>query len=118
LPNLGCGPETGENRVNRGGSWNNTASPQDAAQNSRAANRNRNRPANRNNNLGLRLALPVAHRRGRRAFAEPGRIPSLAALCGRGEEERRPGAGTASGCGGKVPVRRLIGRLSLLLATT
>ncbi|HXG90931.1 MAG TPA: SUMF1/EgtB/PvdO family nonheme iron enzyme [Blastocatellia bacterium] len=41
--------ETGSNRVNRGGSWNNTA------QNLRSANRNRNAPDNRNNNLGFRL---------------------------------------------------------------
>lgn len=39
------------NRVNRGGSWNNTAS------NCRVANRNYNSPGNRYNNLGLRLAL-------------------------------------------------------------
>lgn len=39
------------NRVQRGGSWNNTA------QNCRAAYRNNNTPANRNNNVGFRLAL-------------------------------------------------------------
>ncbi|WP_457575886.1 SUMF1/EgtB/PvdO family nonheme iron enzyme [Desulfomarina sp.] len=39
------------NRVNRGGSWNNTA------RNVRTANRNRNSPGNRNNNLGFRLVL-------------------------------------------------------------
>ncbi len=39
------------NRVNRGGSWNNSAA------NCRVANRNNNSPGNRNNNLGLRLAL-------------------------------------------------------------
>lgn len=39
------------NRVNRGGSWNNTA------QNCRSAYRNNNTPANRNNNIGFRLAL-------------------------------------------------------------
>jgi hypothetical protein len=38
------------NRVNRGGSFNNTAS------NARSANRNNNTPENRNNNLGLRPA--------------------------------------------------------------
>ena len=40
----------GSNRVIRGGSWNN------AAENCRAAYRNRNTPTNTNNNLGLRLA--------------------------------------------------------------
>ncbi len=40
----------GSNRVIRGGSWNN------AADNCRAAYRNRNTPTNTNNNLGLRLA--------------------------------------------------------------
>jgi formylglycine-generating enzyme required for sulfatase activity len=40
------------NRVNRGGSWNNTAS------NCRVANRNNNSPGNSNNNLGFRLVLP------------------------------------------------------------
>ncbi|MBF0429267.1 MAG: SUMF1/EgtB/PvdO family nonheme iron enzyme [Magnetococcales bacterium] len=41
---------TGSNRVNRGGSWNNTSD------NLRSANRNNNDPANRNNNLGFRLS--------------------------------------------------------------
>ncbi len=41
------------NRVNRGGSWNNTA------QNCRAAYRNNNAPDNRNNNIGFRLALSL-----------------------------------------------------------
>jgi hypothetical protein len=46
------GPATGggSNRVNRGGSWNNSAA------NARVANRNNDDPANRNNNLGFRLA--------------------------------------------------------------
>ncbi len=39
----------GDNRVNRGGSWNNDA------QNCRVANRNNNTPSNRDNNLGFRL---------------------------------------------------------------
>ena len=43
----------GPNRVNRGGSWNNTAD------NARAANRNRNNPGNRNNNLGFRLSSTI-----------------------------------------------------------
>lgn len=42
----------GENRVNRGGSWNNDAD------NARAANRNNNDPGNRNDNLGFRLLAP------------------------------------------------------------
>lgn len=41
--------ESGQHRVNRGGSWNSTA------RNVRAANRNRNDPGNRNDNLGFRL---------------------------------------------------------------
>jgi len=40
----------GQNRVIRGGSWNNQA------QNCRSAYRNRNEPGNRRNNLGFRLA--------------------------------------------------------------
>ena len=39
----------GENRVNRGGSWNNSA------RNCEASNRNGNSPSNRNNNIGFRL---------------------------------------------------------------
>ena len=42
---------SGSNRVNRGGSWNNNAT------NCRCANRNNNSPSNTNNNLGFRLAL-------------------------------------------------------------
>ena len=41
----------GSNRVNWGGSWNNSA------RNCRSAYRHRNTPANPNNNLGFRLAL-------------------------------------------------------------
>ncbi len=44
-----CGPASGSNRVNRGGSWNNNAD------NCRVANRNNNRPDNENDNLGFRL---------------------------------------------------------------
>ena len=47
---FGDGP-SGTQRVNRGGSWNNTPG------NVRAANRDRNSPGNRNNNLGFRPAL-------------------------------------------------------------
>lgn len=43
------------NRVNRGGSWNNTA------QNVRGANRNNTWPDNRNTNLGFRVASTGAH---------------------------------------------------------
>ena len=51
----GCDPRGGptgggDNRVKRGGSWNNTAA------NARVANRNNNNPGNRNNNIGLRLS--------------------------------------------------------------
>ncbi len=40
----------GENRVVRGGSWNNNG------RNVRSAIRNRNHPGNRNDNIGFRLA--------------------------------------------------------------
>jgi formylglycine-generating enzyme required for sulfatase activity len=40
----------GSNRVNRGGSWNNSAT------NCRVANRNNNNPTNSNNNIGFRVA--------------------------------------------------------------
>ncbi|MBM4398443.1 MAG: hypothetical protein FJ087_22480 [Deltaproteobacteria bacterium] len=58
------------NRVNRGGSWNNTA------RNCRSANRNRNDPGNRNNNLGFRVlrAQAAAGRPGERT--DPAVIPS------------------------------------------
>jgi formylglycine-generating enzyme required for sulfatase activity len=42
--------QSGDNRVMRGGSWNNNG------RNVRSANRNRNEPGNRNNNIGFRLA--------------------------------------------------------------
>ena len=42
---------SGSNRVNRGGSWNNSP------RNCRSSNRNNNTPDNSNNNLGLRLVL-------------------------------------------------------------
>jgi formylglycine-generating enzyme required for sulfatase activity len=51
------GPPRGSSRVNRGGSWNNTAA------NCRTANRNRNAPTNRNTNNGLRLAFNSADQR-------------------------------------------------------
>ena len=44
----------GDNRVLRGGSWNNNG------RNVRSANRNRNEPGNRNDNIGFRLALAQA----------------------------------------------------------
>lgn len=56
--------------MNRGGSWNNDP------ENCRSANRNRNTPENRNNNLGFRLALPAAQKRGRTAATEQDRVPS------------------------------------------
>ena len=52
-----CDPTTvgprsqGSNRVNQGGSWNNSA------RNCRSADRNGNDPSNRNNNLGFRVCL-------------------------------------------------------------
>ncbi len=61
----------GSNRVNRGGSWNNSAD------NCRAANRNRNHPSNRNDNLGFRPAK-VPHQARREAGA---RSRSFGRLC-------------------------------------
>jgi len=46
------GPTAGDNRVKRGGSWNNTPA------NVRSAHRNNTNPDNRNNNLGFRLVRP------------------------------------------------------------
>lgn len=43
----------GSNRVNRGGSWNNTA------ENCAVTYRNNNTPTNVNNNIGFRLALQL-----------------------------------------------------------
>ncbi|MBP3407031.1 MAG: SUMF1/EgtB/PvdO family nonheme iron enzyme [Kiritimatiellae bacterium] len=60
---------SGDNRVLRGGSWNNNA------RNCRSANRNRNRPGNRNNNIGFRLACsaaPQENPRGPRRWPVPG----------------------------------------------
>ena len=45
------GPDTGSDRVMRGGSWNNNPN------NCRSAYRNNNNPTNRNNNCGFRVAL-------------------------------------------------------------
>jgi hypothetical protein len=45
-------PTGSSNRVNRGGSWNNTS------RNCRSANRNRNEPGNRNTNIGFRPSIP------------------------------------------------------------
>jgi formylglycine-generating enzyme required for sulfatase activity len=44
---------SGDNRVKRGGSWNNNG------QNLRSAYRNNNNPNNRNNNNGFRLVRPA-----------------------------------------------------------
>jgi formylglycine-generating enzyme required for sulfatase activity len=46
------GAVSGNNRVIRGGSWNNNG------QNLRSAYRNNNNPSNRNNNIGFRLVRP------------------------------------------------------------
>ncbi len=71
------GPESGVNRVNRGGSWNNTA------RNCRSSNRNRNEPTNRNNNLGFRLATAPC-REWMLPRAEPTAFPSCMARSDRG----------------------------------
>jgi len=49
IASSGVTAETGSNRVNRGGGWN------DNAVNCRSANRDRNSPGNRDDNLGFRL---------------------------------------------------------------
>ena len=46
------GAAAGDNRVNRGGSWNNPP------ENARSAIRNGNNPDNRNENIGFRVARP------------------------------------------------------------
>lgn len=70
---------TGENRVNRGGAWNNDA------RNVRAAYRNANDPGDRNDDLGLRLARAQG-RAGWPAPDPPSRL-SVGPVSG-GEEER------------------------------
>ncbi|MEM7201467.1 MAG: SUMF1/EgtB/PvdO family nonheme iron enzyme [Planctomycetota bacterium] len=69
----------GQNRVIRGGSWN------DIARNVRAACRNANSPGNRNHNLGFRCAR--AHARIGRSAQDPATIPSADQACG---EQHRP----------------------------
>ncbi len=62
---------TGQNRVIRGGSWNNNG------RNCRSANRNRNTPDNRNQDNGFRLAAaPAGRGMDVPAPPEPVRIPS------------------------------------------
>ncbi|MCB9701889.1 MAG: SUMF1/EgtB/PvdO family nonheme iron enzyme [Myxococcales bacterium] len=51
--------QTGDHRVNRGGSWNSNA------RNVRAAYRNHDQPGDRNDNLGLRLARAQGRAGGR-----------------------------------------------------
>lgn len=68
MVNFGHMP-SGTNRVNRGGSWNNTA------ENCRSANRNRNEPGNRNNNLGFRLALSSRQAAQQGPRTEPACVP-------------------------------------------
>jgi len=46
------GAVSGDNRVKRGGSWNN------ASGNTRSTLRNNNNPDNRNNNIGFRVVRP------------------------------------------------------------
>ncbi len=87
-------PETGSNRVIRGGSWNNNA------QNCRSANRNNNNPDNRNNNIGFRLAnsrhCPTARVYGR-GLSAPGHDQALGPVPGRRraarDEEAAPRGG-------------------------
>jgi len=67
----------GENRVIRGGSWN------DNGRNARSAYRNHNGPGNRNDNLGFRLASA----REQACALDPIAIPSIAD----GKNESGPG---------------------------
>lgn len=64
--------ESGSNRVQRGGSWNNDAD------NCTSSNRNNNNPSNRNNNNGFRLCCSAAPHH---EDAVPARFPFAA--CGR-----------------------------------
>ena len=93
----------GSNRVNRGGSWNNSA------ENCRVSNRNRNTPDNRNNNLGLRLALqlsPLGLRNGMRKEQEmcPARTHGM---CGEWAE-RASATGSAAFSSREAGERRCI----------
>lgn len=89
--------KTGENRVARGGSWNNNAA------NCRSANRDRNTPDNRDNNVGFRLLnSPPLWPDGRRPRIAPLRTgvdpypSSRSGQCpdkeGRAAASRRPGS--------------------------
>ena len=74
---------TGDNRVLRGGSWNNNA------RNCRSANRNNNDPANRNNNNGFRPCSSAAPQDATDSEnpanrAVPAAVPSGASFPGRG----------------------------------
>ena len=69
----------GENRVNRGGSWNNNA------ENCRPANRNDNNPTNRNNNLGFRVAASLFQLKDKAGRISLNRVLSCPTLSGVGE---------------------------------
>ncbi|MCX6625650.1 MAG: SUMF1/EgtB/PvdO family nonheme iron enzyme [Acidobacteria bacterium] len=91
----GKGAAEGDNRVLRGGSWNN-----DNSNNFRCANRNNNTPDNRNNNNGFRCAstLPAGVRTSTEAGACPREsrlLPGCAAV-GVAEYQRRTGGLVAS----------------------
>ena len=78
--------ESGSNRVNRGGSWNNDA------RNCRSSNRNNNNPDNRNNNLGLRLGLSELRIARMSGYSDMccKQIAILNAPCGRIRNRRLP----------------------------
>lgn len=90
---VGGAGHTGENRVIRGGSWN------DLARNVRAAYRNANPPGNRNSNLGLRLAR--AQRQVGWPVADPPRHLSARLRPGGEHGARRRCARSPGGCPGE-----------------
>ena len=99
LTGRGHGPASGENRVIRGGSWNNNARI------CRSANRNRNNPENSNNNIGFRVATAP-----KLEVLEPACVPSRFPAGIRAKRKEPAGAGKLKGKGRRFR-RGLLGGL-------